>query len=206
MSPYGTQEMGLRWRKKLRQHNDIVETTVQLVREAGYEATTVEEIARRLEISTATFYNYFRSKDDVLATWVQRVWDQSTDEVLAGHATFQRLAKRLAKKLSELLERDKGLWCAIALKNAWSPIDHASLRSTEERAARAVAEVIERAQEKGELRRDIPAWRLGQQLDGMLVTACAFWATDHPRPHSLRRSLDQTVDLFLRGTEVSESP
>ena len=41
-------------------------TAVDIVREQGYEKTTVEEIVRRVEISQPTFYHYFASKDAVL--------------------------------------------------------------------------------------------------------------------------------------------
>ena len=207
LSATETQELGLRWRKKLRQHNEIVETTVELVRLSGYDGTTVEEIARRLEISTATFYNYFRSKDEVLACWAQAVWDQITDEVVAGHASeagFRSIARQLVKKSADLLERDKELWRAIALTNAWSPVNHSTLRSTEERAEQAFERLLRQAQADGELKRRIAPWRLGQQLDGMLVTACANWALDKPKQHSLRRSLNETLELFLEGAATEE--
>ncbi len=200
------QELGLRWRKKQRQHNDIVDVTVEMVRTTGYDGTTVEEIARRLEISTATFYNYFRSKDEVLACWVQAVWDQTTDEVIAGQASgssFRTVARRLLRKKADVLEKDKSLWRVIATTNTWSPHDHKALRSTEERSEQAIDTWIRQAQSNGELKEEIASWRLGQQLDGMLVLACANWALDRPRPHSLRRSLSHTLDLFLGGAAAT---
>ena len=57
---------GLRERKKARMREQIVETTIALIRERGYDGTTVEEITRRIEITTPTFYNYFAGKEAVL--------------------------------------------------------------------------------------------------------------------------------------------
>ncbi len=39
----------------------------------GYEATTIEEIAARVEISRVTFYTYFKSKEELL----QAIFDRS---------------------------------------------------------------------------------------------------------------------------------
>lgn len=202
-----TQDLGLRWRKKIRQHNAIVETTVELVRTSGYDGVTVEEIARHLEISPATFYNYFSSKGDVLACWVQRIWDEMTDEIASDRAEgsdVRSRMKRAVAKLAKLLRGDRELWRAIAATNAWSPIEHSTLTPSEERAEEVFVRMIEQAQANGELTARVPAWRLAQQLDGMLVVACANWALDRPRKHSLRRSLDDTLHLFFLGARATE--
>lgn len=200
--------VGLRWRKKIRQHNAIVETTVELIRTSGYDGVTVEEIARRLEISPATFYNYFGSKSDVLACWAQWTWEEMTNELASARAEepgFRPRMKRAVAKLSKLLRGDQELWRAIAVTNAWSPIDHSTLKPSEERAEEVLARRIEQAQADGELETKVAAWRLAQQLDGMLVLACANWALERPKKHSLRRSLDDTLDLFFEGARAKET-
>lgn len=57
---------GLRARKKVRTRQALVETAVRLFTEKGYERTTVAQIAAAADVSTKTFFNYFRSKEDVL--------------------------------------------------------------------------------------------------------------------------------------------
>ena len=48
----------------------------------GYDVTTVEQIASRAEISTATFYRYYRDKEDVVINDGERA--DFVEEVLAG--------------------------------------------------------------------------------------------------------------------------
>jgi AcrR family transcriptional regulator len=66
MSTHDADQPGLRERKKAKTRASIREHALRLFREQGYTATRVEQIAEAAEVSPATFYRYFPTKEDVV--------------------------------------------------------------------------------------------------------------------------------------------
>jgi AcrR family transcriptional regulator len=64
-SPEGADD-SLRSRKKAKTHRAIENAALELFAEQGYDATTLEQIADRAEVSITTIYRFFPSKAHVL--------------------------------------------------------------------------------------------------------------------------------------------
>jgi AcrR family transcriptional regulator len=60
------QELGLRERKKLQTRQLIAETAQRLFIERGFDAVPVTAVAREAQVSEATVFNYFPTKEDLV--------------------------------------------------------------------------------------------------------------------------------------------
>jgi AcrR family transcriptional regulator len=69
---------GLRERKKASTRAAIQRHALQLIREQGYEATTISQIADAADISESTFFRYFPTKEDLVR------WDEYDPLIIAA--------------------------------------------------------------------------------------------------------------------------
>src|SRR4029077_18116162 len=100
MSPGGAPatKLGLRERKKLKTREAIQREAMRLFQKRGYEETTIEQIAAAAEISASTFFNYFRTKEDVV------LYD-AYDPMLAALMLDRPAAEPLSTGLRQVLHR-----------------------------------------------------------------------------------------------------
>ncbi|MER6417241.1 TetR family transcriptional regulator [Streptomyces sp. NPDC001137] len=68
LSPADRSQLGLRERKKIKTREAIRTATYALIEEQGYDATTIEQIAERAEVSPSTVFRYFPTKEDIVLT------------------------------------------------------------------------------------------------------------------------------------------
>lgn len=75
--------LGLRERKKRRTRAAIVASAMDLFEQRGFEDVRVAEIARRADVSEATVFNYFRTKEDLVYSGLDDFWSRVLRAVAA---------------------------------------------------------------------------------------------------------------------------
>jgi AcrR family transcriptional regulator len=89
-----------RERKKRLTRQRIVMAAIRLFEEQGYEQTTVAQIAAAADVDPKTFFNYFRSKDEVLFTDVGHNFDVLL-EAIAQRRPHESPGEVLARMVQE---------------------------------------------------------------------------------------------------------
>lgn len=183
----------------------ILEAAIDEFRSAGYEATSMDRIAARAEVSKRTVYNHFPSKEVLFVEIMHQLWEASRE----GEELAYRADLPLREQLLELVGQKLRLLNDEAFVSLARVAIAAAIHSPE-RAQDMVARMNEReegltiwlraAAADGRLKIDDPAFA-AHQLQG-LVKTFAFWpqiTLDQPalRPKERKRVAESAVDMFL---------
>ncbi|MFI6930228.1 TetR/AcrR family transcriptional regulator [Streptomyces sp. NPDC050287] len=189
--------LGLRERKKIKTRTAIREATYALIKEQGYDATTIEQIAERAEVSPSTVFRYFPTKEDIVLTDAyhpllleelrarpaNEPWRASLRYVLrqaiglgaAEEAEVTRLRSRLMVEVPAVRSRMME-----------------SMSATGKLLAGAVAERTGRDEDSLEVR------VYTMSLIGGLAEVPLYWA-ENDFHDDLRTLLDRALDVFEHG-------
>ncbi|MHC2437289.1 TetR/AcrR family transcriptional regulator [Bradyrhizobium sp. USDA 4451] len=89
----------------------VLRTAVALFLEQGYHGATLNEVARRLNITKPALYNYFRGKDEILyECWSigNELVDDCIAETSAGGGSGLDKLRKLIVRYAELMTEDYG--------------------------------------------------------------------------------------------------
>jgi AcrR family transcriptional regulator len=194
--------LGLRERKKARLRRRLAEVALELYRERGHEGTTLDEICRRAEISQPTFYKYYPSKEAILTEHATRGWGDLLRDTLAQPDTLEARLARYFAAIAEQMTRERKLWHAIAISNAYNPVRDPSLLASLEAGTRVLEQALALGQESGELTRDFTPQRLASMLEGIMLRVGVEWGARFPDDRPLCESMAEGLRFFLRAARA----
>lgn len=156
---------------------EILDTTCAVVRERGFGATRVQDVAGRLGVSTGLIHYHFENKDHLLAeafAHAARLDMERFPEALDQPTALDALAHAIALYAPEGGDSSWPMWI-----DAWGEAQrNERLRAISQELDLAwmglLKQVIERGVEAGEFSCDDPhatAWRLAAVLDGLAIEA-----------------------------------
>jgi AcrR family transcriptional regulator len=82
--------------KRERTRAKLLEAARQLVREEGYEHTTLEAVARRAGMTTGAIYGNFKNREELFVALGQAYWPDIKPKVKPG-ASFPEIMRAMAK-------------------------------------------------------------------------------------------------------------
>ena len=76
--------------------NRLIEEAKRQIGEEGYSAMTIRSVAKACGVGIGTVYNYFPSKDDLLASWLLQDWKDCVTAIRAV-STYSDVAEPVAR-------------------------------------------------------------------------------------------------------------
>jgi len=187
-----------RERRRLETRERIYRAALQIFAERGYLETTVEDITEAADVGKGTFFNYFPTKEHVLATYgEQRVAaiEVALKKARSANQSVLAVLKELATDLAGQSSQSPDLLRSIfAAHLSCAPV-RAELQNRLQRARQLLAEIFVVGQKRGEIRRDRSAAELARLTHLILMGVTIAWALN---PDSLlRKSAEQVWELFF---------
>ncbi|MEU1912091.1 TetR family transcriptional regulator [Streptomyces massasporeus] len=188
---------GLRERKKIKTRRAIRTATYALIEEQGYDATTIEQIADRAEVSPSTVFRYFPAKEDIVAT---DAWDPVMTAELRARPADEPWADTLRHVMRTALDQALAEEPAVTRLRTRLGVEVPAVR----------ARMLENAAATGRLLRDALAERSGLDPDslelrvftmsvmGGLMEASHYWAETGHRD-DIRDLVDRALDVLEHG-------
>lgn len=191
--------------RSVQSHRAILEATLEIFAEEGLQGLSIEAIAERAGVGKTTIYRRWSSKEDVIKDALDLFRGEHPlpdtgnirDDLLyiakEAHELFKRnalMGKLLAKLIAEIKSRPE-IYQAFYDKLATPRIQQ-------------FRQVVERAQERGELRQDIDATFILYQIVISLAYGNLFTELLFPNTQTVFEP-EMAVDALLSGIGARSS-
>lgn len=197
---------GRRERHRTQTRERLYQAALQLFAERGFLKTTVEDITEAADVGKGTFFNYFQTKEHILAEFgggYVSAMEHALEEARATEGPIIDVIRELAITSIRKINEHEALLRAIYAAHASCESVRLELKQRVVACRRLLADIIKLGQARGEIRRDIPAVELARQTQSIFMGVSMGWAIC---PSStLRKVLEETWDLLLPGLRTSAS-
>jgi len=176
---------GRRERRKQEVRQRIYDRARALFLAHGVENTTVEQIADAADVVPATFFNHFQSKQALLGLLAGEVV-AAIEVLIAEHfptaGSTQEQLEGFARAAAAQIAANRGLARDVVLELLRKEASPEPGAPYLQRVYEPVEALIERGQERGEVRSDWEASFLAQMVVGILNSAVTRWLGDPAYP------------------------
>ena len=193
--------------KKAETRDHILDAARRLFSENGYHDTSVADIIQAVGMAQGSFYNYFKSKNDIfkhlLESFVNEVretLDRLKIETIKTEADYVQMALQIGSEISHLFLHDKKLtrifvWEAVGVNQEYDSILDQSYRDFSDYSKR----YIEKGKELGIIRDEVNAAIVGSATIGMSIHVITRRLRGDLDDFTDQEIMQSIFDLQLRG-------
>ncbi len=195
-------------RKKEEMRNRIIDSAIKLFDRFGIDEVTMDQIAEQADVAKGTLYNYFSSKDTVIAAYIQRSFNDHDRERIEAFRRLPNTEERLSFILMLLIqgiERQKELFekymlFRMRLTLSFSPISS----EMESGLSSLIEEIIRLGRDEGDIRTDLPADMIVGFVEYILIAAIKPYYLQ-PETFDPKAIVDACISLFINGSKPKKS-
>ena len=161
----------------------------------GFTDTTVEDITNAADVGKGTFFNHFPSKDHILVAFSDLQIAKLEECVRQGRQSrvpMREFLSGLSVKMIAEPGRSPEVTRALLQANLSSASVREAVRENYLRGHALLSELMELGQERGEIRRDIPAGDLSHIFRQVVMGTVLIWSVfgDSSLPDRIKAALN----------------
>jgi TetR/AcrR family fatty acid metabolism transcriptional regulator len=190
-------------------YHRILEAAVKVFARQGFHQSTVSQIAREAGVADGTIYLYFKNKEDILVQFfsykTRQVFDRFREAVDLADNSVDKLRRLIRRHLEEFQQdRDMAVvYCTETHQNR--RLAEAQIREMSKMYLDLVAEIVERGQQEGRIRKDLYVGLVKRFILGAVDEVIHTWLHAEGK-YDLPSMAEPLVDLFIRGIGCSPRP
>lgn len=168
-----------RERHRLETRDRLYRAALELFGERGFLETTVEDITEAADVGKGTFFNYFRTKEHVLAAYGgERIAavERALEKARTTNGPILDVLGELAGDSAGQSRVNPAVLRAIYAAHASCAPVRAELQKRMHTSRELLAEIILLAQKRGEVRRDVRAIELARLIQTVVIGTTMAWA------------------------------
>lgn len=172
--------------------NRILECTRQQVARLGYDGVSMRELAIEADVSTATLYNLFNSKDELILAASQELLADIVDQSGQGERGLSRFIKRLEVTAQTIVSNPKyadAMGRMLFVAEASAPV--VKLLMDQSRRQNEIS--LREMQEDGDLIENVDLERLARDLAGISWSVNLMWMKGFIALHDFQHEYKGTV-------------
>lgn len=189
-----------RERRSAELRDRLFQAALQLFARKGYSETTVEDITNAADVGKGTFFNYFPSKEHILAafgnTQIARV-QAGADAAATTELPIRTFLNNLALDAISEPARNPAVVRALLQANLSSKPVRQVMREIHTRATALLARIVEVGQDRGEIRKEFASADIAQTLRQSLLGAMLIWSLYGDG--SLEGRIEKVLNILWNG-------
>jgi AcrR family transcriptional regulator len=196
--------------RRERRHVEIREklfrAALRLFTEKGFAEVTVEEITNAADVGKGTFFNYFPSKDHILAAFGDMQLGKlrsAVEEARHSSEPMPDFMRRLARVMTAEPGRNPAIIRTVLMGHLSSEPVRGAIREKIERGRELLTQLIALGQERGEVRRDLEPMELARAMHQAAFGTLLMWSVSPDVP--LLNRMESVFNLLWSGMQALQN-
>ena len=171
-------------RKKAQTRERIYRAALKLFSERGLAATTVDEIVAVADVAKGTFFNYFRSKEEIFAFFIEIQLSkvgEAVNEAQKGKRSIRDVLRRAFERLGGEVGSSSNLARALVASVLGNDAACETVGTGMAEGRRLLEVILRLGQERGQVRSDRTVQSMSLAFQQALFGAVVLWGI-RPQP------------------------